>query len=351
MDPLNERNRRLAREGEPVFSLAGILAQKPPEERAELIRLAGTEDLEAWLQEPEHLSMLLNALPSADFALFAKAADAPFIQEDQVFLPMHAGLIHFALMQPYIYGEKLYLVIPTELRAIWRDLKRTGFPEKKRLRDLIDSYSQACVKLYGALPLEEFFSVLRQRGGQSDHETGRELLSLLADGTYYTIEDGMLLYPGLPAADAAEYLSARAGLPPYLPPHEKLLRLGDGNYYDVFHELEVWRLELEDQFRAEGKESPERAAEDFADSLYALLRTELKDGSHAELFEAFNVTPDEARVRTIKDKTRLWCLYGNTPEELLQQLQAGSLRPPVNGPCPCGSGRKFKKCHGARLGP
>ena len=347
MDQMTERNRRLAREGEPVFSLAGILAQKTEAERAELVRLAGTEDLAAWLQEPDHFTMLLDALPAADFALFSKAAEAPFLQEDEVFLPMHGGLIHFALMQPYLYGDKLYLVVPTELRAIWGDLKRTGFPERKRRKDLIDSYAQACVKLYGVLPLQEFFSVLKQRGGEERTAEAEELLSLLADGTYFTIEDRLLLYAGLDPEEAAPYLAARDGLPPYLPSHEKLLRMGDGDYYDVFHELEVWRLELEEAFRETGKDDPARMAMDFADTLYAILRTELADTEHEALFTAFGLVPDEGRVRRIKDKTRLWCLYGNTPEELLQRLEKGELRPPVNGPCPCGSGRKYKKCHGA----
>ena len=115
----------------------------------------------------------------------------------------------------------------------------------------------------------------------------------------------------------------------------------------MFHDLELWRLELEDAFRSAGKESPERRAMDFADTLYAILRTELEDREHSELFAAFDVPPDEERVRRIKDKTRLWCLYGNTPEELLELVRRGGLRPPVNGPCPCGSGKKYKKCHGA----
>jgi hypothetical protein len=347
MDQMTERNRRLAREGEPVFSLAGILAQKPEAERQELSRLAGTEDLASWLLDPKNLTMLLNALPAADFSLFCKAAEAPFLQEDQVFLPMHSGLIHFALMQPYLYGDKLYLVIPTEVRELWRDLKTTGFPEQKRRKDLLDSYAQACVKLYGAIPLDEFFSILKQRGGENRDRDAETLLFTLADGTYYTIEGDLLLHAGLDATEAAPYLEARKGLPPYLPAHDKLLRYGDGDYFDVFHDLELWRLELEDRFRESGAESPEQRAMDFVDSLYAVLRTELADETHGELFAAFDLEPEEERVRRIKDKTRLWCLYGNTPEELLSLCRSGDLRPPVNGPCPCGSGRKYKKCHGA----
>jgi hypothetical protein len=347
MDQMAERNRRLAYEGEPVFSLAGILALRPQQDLEQLRRMAGTEDLAAWLQRPENLTMLLNALPAADFALFTKAAEGPFLQEEQVFLPMHAGLIHFALMQPYLYGGKLYLVVPTELRAIWGDLKRTDYPETKRRRDLIDAYAQACVKLYGVLPLEEFYGILEKRGGEKRGASAEELLRELADGTYYTLSQGLLLFPALDPEEAQSYLTARASLPIYLPSHEKLLRFGDGDYYDVFHDLELWRLEAEEEFQERGMEQSARRAADFVDTLYAVLRTETEDGSHKEVFDAFGVEPDEERVRRIKDQTRLWCLYGNTPAELLAKVAEGSLRPPVNAPCPCGSGRKFKKCHGA----
>ena len=75
---------------------------------------------------------------------------------------------------------------------------------------------------------------------------------------------------------------------------------------------------------------------------------ELGTEDHAPLFAEFGVTPDEARVAEIKKQTRLWCLGGNTPAEMLAEYEAGKLKPRVNGPCICGSGKKFKKCHGAR---
>jgi hypothetical protein len=161
------------------------------------------------------------------------------------------------------------------------------------------------------------------------------------------VDGDLLLHRGLSREEAAAYLSAREGLPRYLPVHEKLLRLGDGDYYDVFHELEVWRLEAEDAFREAGEEDAEEKATAFSDTLYAVLRMELGTEDHAPLFAEFGVTPDEARVAEIKKQVRLWCLGGNTPAELLDEYAAGKLKPRVNGPCICGSGKKFKKCHGA----
>ena len=127
-----------------------------------------------------------------------------------------------------------------------------------------------------------------------------------------------------------------------------LLRLGDGDYYDVFHELELWRLEAEDLFREAGEEEAEEKATAFSDTLYAVLRMELGTEDHAPLFAEFGLEPDEARVAEIKKQVRLWCLGGNTPAELLAEYAAGKLKPRVNGPCICGSGKKFKKCHGVQ---
>ena len=62
-------------------------------------------------------------------------------------------------------------------------------------------------------------------------------------------------------------------------------------------------------------------------------------------------------VAAIYNTTRLWANKGYTPEELMQILSkpAGSIPKRMSGkikigrndPCPCGSGKKYKKCCGA----
>ena len=346
MDRLDERNRQLAHSGQPVFSLEGILALKPEADLQRLREISGREDLAAWLAQADTLSMLLMALPATDFALFSKAAEAPFFREEQVLLPMHTGLMNFALMQAFLVEEQLYLVVPTQIRETWRELKRLDFPRKKNLRDTLDAYSCACSKLYGALTLEEFFEILRLRSGLKRDSEAESMLAALADGSYARLEGDMLLYPPLLLEEARDYLEDRKGLPRYLPPHEKLLRMGEGDYYDVFHQLEIWRLEVEDSLRSAGAEDSERQAMDFADTLHALLRAERGQESHEELFAHYGVPLDEERVAEVKQHVRLWSLYGNTPEEMIGKMADGSLRPAVNGPCPCGSGKKYKRCHG-----
>ena len=346
MDRMDDLNRSMADKGEPVFALAAILERRGKEARDRLKQLTGSQNLYAWLTDAKNLSMVLMALPAADYALFTKAAEAPFIKEKEVFLPLHSGLIGFCLLQPYQVGEELYLVVPTEIRNLWRELKNTDLPRQKQLHDVLDAYAQAAVKLYGVISLEDFGEMLRMRSETRLNAEAEAVLRGLGDGTYFTVEGDWLLHRGLTPEEAASYLEAREGLPRYLPPHEKLLRLGDGDYYDVFHELELWRLEAEETYRAEGDEEAEEKATAFVDTLYAVLSMELGPEDHGPLFAQFGLRQDEARVEEIKKQVRLWCLGGNTPAELLAEYAAGKLKPRVNGPCICGSGKKFKKCHG-----
>ena len=213
MDRIDERNRALADADEPVFALAAILERRGKEARDRLKQLTGAQNLYAWMTDVSNLSMLLMALPPADYDLFAKAAEAPVIKEKDVFLPMHTGLIGFCLLQPYLVEDELYLVVPTEIRTLWRDLKGTDLPRRKKLHDTLDAYAQAAVKLYGALFLADFGEMLRLRTELRWNDEAEAMLRSLADGTYYAVEGDLLLHRGLSREEAAAYLSAREGLP------------------------------------------------------------------------------------------------------------------------------------------
>ncbi len=325
------------------------LALKGEAELASLKPLAGPgiEDICAWLTDPEVFRMLLMALPPEDFELFARAAETTFLQDEKVFLPRHSALAAFSLMTPFYVGESLYCVVPSELKDLWRDLKRLGFAEYKRKRDMLDIYAAACAKLYGVVTMKEFIDIFNlESGGKTDAEEAEAYLKELADGRYYRLEEDMLLNSLLPADEAQEYIEARRDMPLYLPRHEKMLQFGEGAYLDVFRELEIYRLEVEDIFRARGMEDAEDKAYLFADTLYLTLSTELEDCGHSELYSEFELAEEAARVRELKNSVRLWANFGHTPNELFEMIKKGEFKPERNGRCPCGSGKKYKKCQG-----
>lgn len=340
MDNYNEINNKYAIEMQPVYGLKEHLSLRAPEDLASLASLTGTEDVYSWLCDPENFKMVLTALPAADFDLFSRAASSTFLQDDNVLLPRHVSLSAFCLMTAFKTGDSLYIVVPSELKSLWRDLQRLGYADYKKKRDMYDAYSFACVKLYGVISLTELVEIFNQEsGGKTDLKEAEDYLKELADGQYYRVSEGRLLHALLPEEAAEDYIKAREGLPRYLPRHEKMLQFGEGNYYDVFHELELYRLEVEDIL------GDEERAYDFIDTLYMMLSTELCDQTHEELFEAFGLTEDLERIRGLKNNVRLWVNYGHTPNELFEQINRGTYKPERNGPCPCGSGKKYKKCH------
>lgn len=82
----------------------------------------------------------------------------------------------------------------------------------------------------------------------------------------------------------------------------------------------------------------------------------LKDGSTIEqsldvLVACFMCDKTEKRdleklLIKVQEETRLWALRGNMPKEFKTQTVVKEDRVGRNEPCPCGSGKKFKKCCG-----
>ena len=308
-------NAEFACAGEPCFTLGEHIALRSEEDIEALCGLIGAEDGLAaarWLLEPDNLKMILLAIPKEDFLLFRRAAEKTFINDEGVILPRHRSALIFCLMTAFSTRRGVFIVVPEEIRRLWRDLDRLGFGEYKLRRDELDLFASACAKLYGALPLEELCEIFALRsgfGGISVSEAAA-MLEGLDDGQFYTIEDGLVLHPAARSELARDYISVRAGTERYLPEREKLERLGEGDYYDIFRELELYRLRIQEQIG-------ESRAMAMVDSLYLLLAGELYGPFvRKELFDRFGVEEDRQLTEKLKRKVRQWRLYGHTAEEL-----------------------------------
>ncbi len=300
---------------EPCFALDEHIALRSREDIEALCGVIGTGDGRAaarWLLEPENLKMILLAIPKADFLLFRRAAGETFINDEGVVLPRHRSALMFCLMTAFKTERGIFIVVPEELRRLWRDLDRIGFGEYKLKRDELDAFAAACAKLYGALTLEELCEIfaLRSEYGSITKQQALSMLEGLDDGQGYVIEDGYVLHPTARPELAKDYISVRAGIERYLPDREKLERLGESDYYDIFRELELYRLSLQENMG----ESRAIAA---VDSLYMLLASELYGPFvRKDFFDWFGIKEDKQLTEKLKRKVRQWRLYGHTAEEL-----------------------------------
>ena len=53
------------------------------------------------------------------------------------------------------------------------------------------------------------------------------------------------------------------------------------------------------------------------------------------------------RIAPAARNIHAYWLARRAPQERLRQLRKAAADPGRNDPCPCGSGEKFKRCHGA----
>lgn len=310
-DIKNSYNAPFAYERPACFSLREHIALRSDEELAALQKILGTEDIEGWLTCGENLRSVLLALPSADFELFIRAAGRAFMDDDGVLLAHHTCAMMFCLFSAFLSDGGIYIVVPSELKALWHDIDRLDFTAYKRRRDTLDFFAVAAAKLYGVIPMSELCEIFELRVGEKLSVSDAEkLLDGLSDGSAYVIEDGLLLHPAMPRARAQDYIQARAGIERYLPVRAKLEYLGQGDYYDVFHELEMLRLSAE-------QELGEQKAYAMADSLYMLLASELYGPFvRTDFFQSFGLPYDHELIESLKPKVRQWRLYGHTAEEL-----------------------------------
>lgn len=311
----SEFNAEFSVNAEPCFSLSEQMSLRSREDIEALCAVLGAEnreEAEKWLTQPENLKMILLAIPKDDFLLFCRAAKEPFIDDGGVMLPRHSGALMFCLMTAFKTDRGIFIVVPTEIKQLWRDLDRTDFSRYKLSRDTLDGFAVACAKLYGALPLEELCEIfgLRSDYGRITPQQAREMLDGLDDGQGYIIADGMILHPTARPELAQQYIRARSGIERYLPDREKLEQLGEGDYYEIFRELELYRLSVQDGLG-------ESKAMAMVDSLYMLLAAELYGPFvRTEFFRRFGLKEDKQLVDSLKKKVRQWRLYGHTAEEL-----------------------------------
>ncbi|MBP5167405.1 MAG: hypothetical protein ILP09_09135, partial [Oscillospiraceae bacterium] len=300
---------------EPCFALSEHIELRSREDIEALCGVIGVRDGQEaarWLLEPENLKMILLAIPKADFLLFRRAAGETFINDEGVVLPRHRSALMFCLMTAFKTRRGIFITVPTEIKRLWSDLDRLGFGEYKLKRDELDAFAAACAKLYGALTLDELCEIfaLRSEYGSITKQQALSMLEGLDDGQGYVIEDGYVLHPTARPELAGDYISVRAGIERYLPDREKLERLGEGDYYDIFRELELYRLSVEDSMG-------ESRAMAMVDSLYMLLASELYGPFvRRDFFEWFGLEEDRQLTEKLKRKVRQWRLYGHTAEEL-----------------------------------
>ena len=133
--------------------------------------------------------------------------------------------------------EDLIVTVPIEISAVFHQLERDGFAERKARYDLLDSYAMAAVHLYGAISQPDLADIFNRQNSQptSEEELFPALLRHVAVGAPYCFWEEYIVcgeFEENGFEDVRDLMRQCGGKPRYIPEEDELLRYADWNYYE-----------------------------------------------------------------------------------------------------------------------
>jgi len=371
LDIAKKINIESAARTEPVYSLAEILTLKNVTELRKLAKALQIKnysklrkpelipDIVERIQHPYILRDFLYTIHEIEWEFFLKVSAQKHLQTDKVSSDSYYALQKTGLLQCFYHQDKLFFVVPDEIKAAYRKLAKTTFPEDKRFRDLLNKYALAAVSLYGVISQDDFVALFNS---QNERKTSIDkIFPILLNHIYldagYCFWDEYIVDADFEDDDFAAVtllLEERKGKPRYTPPREKLLKYSDWDYYEVTPQLAALKSYLSNLI------SDSDEVDDLLDEIHDMSVAGTRIQEYIDLLDSAGVIFDGMEqvknimqlIVDVQNNTRQWTNYGHTPNELFSLEKSNLIPFPSvqkigrNDPCPCGSGKKYKKCCG-----
>ncbi|MDD4767506.1 MAG: SEC-C metal-binding domain-containing protein [Desulfotomaculaceae bacterium] len=316
------------------------------------------------LQQTDNLCTCLLAIDEVEWDFFQRVAARKHLQTDYVNVDSYQMTQGIGLLQSFYFEDKLFFVVPVEIKAAYRELATTGFPEEKRFRDLLNNYAVAAVSLYGAIRQDDFVALFNS---QNNRQTGiNEMFTILLTYVYmdmgYCFWDEYIVDADFEEDDfqgVPRLLANRKGKPRYTPPRDEFLKYSDWDYYEVTPQIAALQAHLSELISDPG------SVLDLLDEIHDLCAAEARMQEYFDLLGSEDVVFEDMEqasvtaqlIVDVQNNTRLWSNYGHTPRELFAAEKSNLIPFPTtrprrvrktgrNEPCPCGSGKKYKNCCG-----
>jgi hypothetical protein len=311
-----------------------------------------------------HMQNWLHVMDEKQWSFFCKAAAVKSLNTSVFRLNEFLPAQNLGMLQCFYHEEKLWYVIPKEVRTIFRRLVRRGLGVMKERDFLLTSYINASVNLYGVIEIEQLVALINdQIEDKTDFDEITDVVNFY-DGfqsDYCSWEGNVVhfLFEEDGFKGVEPLLRARSGKHIYVPAPGELLKYADPDYYEWTPQTEALLEGLS------GFVNDPIVARDIVDEIHDACMEEPRTQRYFDVFNdagiEFNDIDQANRlmqlVMDVHNNTRLWSNYGNTPNEL-SRLRRPFLKPlssrpfetleaiGKNEPCPCGSGKKYKHCCG-----
>ncbi|ANY66311.1 hypothetical protein BBD42_07385 [Paenibacillus sp. BIHB 4019] len=299
-----------------------------------------------------------------EWELMSRLFKAPYIQDNTVFADAYLFLMDKGLVFSFLEQDKLYFVMPEEVKASYQKLDLNLFGQERTVTQLVLRYSEAASNLYGIISVQKLIEIINDQneGSLTEEKFNHVCLSVSDKVLTWNVQHGMLFNDELDEESLHEYekfLESVKDKPYYIPPKEELLRYAEIDYFEMTPQLEALKNYIMQQL---GK--VEQMAEAIIDDIQLACSMEEPISVIMEEFERRKIRLNKKQLNEIvpliiqvNNTTRMWSNRGYTPAELsqersqstnadnvLQHTAAASSKIGRNDLCSCGSGKKHKKC-------
>ncbi len=376
---IKELNIQHAIKGKPVTKLKDILQSLT---REQLNFLAGNHDIsgrskmkkaelaDALVQTITNEVVIKNALLIArakEWQFWSRLLAVPIFQDDAAVPGMYLYLKDIGMLYSFYDHDELYFVIPEEIQDAYHRINQRSFRKERDRYQLVSQYIEAATNLYGVCPVDQLIDIVNSQN--EDSLSDAEFLQISYDlssrqQSWYRYRVDLLSDYFGPGNDdeRVDLLKAVENKPYFVPDKEKFLAFADTDYIEMTPQL----IQLQ-TYIAEHLCKDATMTEYLVDDIQLACSMEAPIDEIMYEFERRNIQINKRQLQEIipliinvKNHTRLWPNRGHTPVELREKLGVSSSSSPViymdqqaisvkvgrNDPCPCGSGKKYKKCCG-----
>lgn len=327
------------------------------------------------ITDREVLKTTLLLARAEEWKVLKAITEDSVLQDNYVPYGYYAYWLEHGLVVSYFTDNKLYLLIPDEVKAAYAELEASSFGKVLNRYQLVFRYISAATNLYGAIKPGKLVEIFNDQN--DDMLTAEELKALYEEFSgrdqLFRMYKGYLIVEDLVYSDEAsefkQLLEKMKGKSYHVPEKDELLKYSNGLYYEMTPQLTALRSYIIKELRPD----PE-FVDDLIDDIQLACSMEAPIQEIMHEFERRDIEFDSMEqvqmvvylVTETYNHTRLASNGGYTPVErraISKDLESGyrAAVPPFraqvknqviskkigrNDPCPCGSGLKYKKCCG-----
>ena len=303
-----------------------------------------------------------------EFDLFLEILDMDFMDIDEMPYESYAYLTDYGIIFSFYHQERRYLVVPEEIKDIYRNINKAVFTKHRERYQLFCKYIKALCNFYGAFEPGQFINIFNtfNRDSATLAEFNKIYQNLTLKRQDFFNHGKYILgeYFGNVSYDEMDsFVEKIKGKPYYMPGKEELLKKADDLYFEMTPQITALRDYVLSNM-CKNEEIVDSLIEDIEllcfteEPLYEVIYEFKRNGLLFESTKQLNILMP--LLADVYNNTRTWTNRGYSAKEiseifkedmpLVTGIPIDKLDDVIfkkvgrNDPCPCGSGKKYKKC-------